>query len=207
MASRSLGKIKAAKLELEAAGIKGTVSAIQLDVIDEKSIKEAAVYVQRQFGWLDVLINNTASGSLNSNVKARFQSTMETNVIGPAMVSAAFRPLLLKSNSIYVSSGAGTIIQNSAANPHLPRHVGIKNGDAYIASKAALNMLAVLDPGKFGPRDSKVFAMSPGFVRSNLRGSSEGAWSGWSRAGDPEVSGELIPYDLKSLPRQWTQDS
>lgn len=40
------------------------------------------------------------------DIKTRFQLCLETNVTGPAMVAAAFRPLLLKSQnaySIYVS--------------------------------------------------------------------------------------------------------
>lgn len=37
-----------------------------------------------------------------------------------------------------------------------------------------------------------MFVVSPGFVRSNLRGTSEEARSGWGQAGDPEAAGELI---------------
>lgn len=53
-------------------------------------------------------------------------------------------------------------------------------------------MLAVLEARDFGPRGFKVFVVSPGFVRSNLRGTSEEQRSGWGQAGDPESSGELI---------------
>ena len=34
--------------------------------------------------------------------------------------------------------------------------------------------------------------MSPGLVRSNLRGPSEEARSGWGKAGDPEDSGQIV---------------
>ena len=37
-----------------------------------------------------------------------------------------------------------------------------------------------------------MFVMSPGFVRSNLRGPSEEARSGWGKAGDPEDSGRIV---------------
>lgn len=53
-------------------------------------------------------------------------------------------------------------------------------------------MLAVLEAGEYGSKGLKVFVMSPGFVRSNLRGSSEEARSGWGKAGDPEVSGQIV---------------
>lgn len=53
-------------------------------------------------------------------------------------------------------------------------------------------MLAVLKAAEYGPKGLKVFVMSPGFVRSNLRGSTEEARGGWGKAGDPEVSGQLV---------------
>ena len=70
---------------------------------------------------------------------------------GPAMAAAAFRPWWLKSRdaySIYVSIGASTLVRNAAEKP--TRQEGIQNGEAYQVSKAALNMLAVLEAGKWG---------------------------------------------------------
>ena len=193
MASRSLEKAQVAMTEIEADGIEGTLSAVQLDVTDETSIAEVVAYVQQQFGRLDALINNAASGSMDPDIRTRFQLCLTTNVMGPALVAAAFRSLLLKSEnpySIYVSSGAGSLTR-SAAQQHSSA-ANMQNMDAYHASKAALNMLAVMETREYGPRGLKVFAMSPGFVRSNLRGSSDEARSGWGKAGDPEVSGETI---------------
>ena len=193
MASRSLEKTQAAMSELEAASPKGALSTVQLDVTDGTSIKAAVAHVQQQFGRLDVLVNNAGLGNMDPDIKTRFQLCLETNVTGPAMVAAAFRPLLLKSlnpYSIYVSSGASTLVRNAAEKP--PRHEGIKNGEAYLVSKTALNMLAVLEAGEWGHEGLKVFVMSPGFVRSNLRGSSEEARSGWGKAGDPAVSGQIL---------------
>ena len=53
-------------------------------------------------------------------------------------------------------------------------------------------MLAVLESRDYGSKGLKVFVVSPGFVRSNLRGTSVEARSGWGQAGDPERSGEII---------------
>lgn len=193
MASRSLEKGQAAMSELKNASPKGALSIVQLDVTDEASIEAAAGHVYQQFGRLDVLVNNAGVGSMSDNIKTRMKLCLETNVMGPAMVAAAFRSLLLKSQnpySIYVSSGAGTLVRNAFERP--VKHEGVKNGEAYGVSKAALNMLAVLEAGEWGREGLKVFVMSPGFVRSNLRGSSEEARSGWGKAGDPEVSGQLV---------------
>ena len=180
--------------EIEAAGIKGTLSTVQLEVTDDKSLKEAAAHIQQQFGRIDVLVNNAAASGIGEHdLKTRFRLCLETNVMGPALVSAAFRPLLLKSQkpySIYVSSGERTLVRNAFEKPIT--HEGIQHGDAYPVSKAALNYLAVLEHGNYGSKGLKVFAMSPGFVRSNLRGPTEEARSGWGKAGDPDVSGEVV---------------
>jgi NAD(P)-dependent dehydrogenase (short-subunit alcohol dehydrogenase family) len=179
--------------EIKAAGIKGQLSTLPLDVTDENSITEAAALVEKQFGRLDVLVNNAAIGSLDPSVKVRFQASMITNVVGPAIVAEVFRPLLLKSSnpySIYVSSSVGSM--TLAADPTSPTYRGLANGEAYRASKAALNMVALQESIVFSETPLKIFALCPGFVRSNLRGTSEEARSGWGRAGDPEVSGTLI---------------
>ena len=193
MASRSLEKAKSAMSEIEAAGIKGLLSTVQLDVTDERSIEQAVALINQKFGRLDVLVNNAAVGSRDPDLKTRFQLCMDTNVIGPAVVSAAFRPLLLKSQkpySIYVSSGIGSLARVS--DPTSITYRGIPNGEAYSASKAALNMIALQESIVFSSTALKVFAVCPGFVRSNLCGPSEEARCGWGKAGDPQVSGELI---------------
>jgi NAD(P)-dependent dehydrogenase (short-subunit alcohol dehydrogenase family) len=179
--------------EIEAADTKGLLSTVQLDVTDEKSIEQAVALVHQKFGRLDVLVNNAAVGSRDPDVKTHFQLCMDTNVIGPAVVSAAFRPLLLKSQkpySIYVSSIGGSMAQ--ASDPTSAVYRSIPNGEAYRASKAALNMIALQESIEFNSTALKVFAFCPGFVRSNLRGRSEEARSGWGKAGDPKLSGETI---------------
>ncbi|KAK9319426.1 hypothetical protein V1517DRAFT_47934 [Lipomyces orientalis] len=195
MAGRSVEKVKAAMSEIENGGINGSLSAMQLDVTDEKSVKEAAGHVQQQFGRLVVLVNNAAVAGIGLDVKTSFQRCMETNVMDPALVSEAFRPLLFKSQnpySVYVGSGGRTLTRN--ATQLSVGHENIRGGGAYQVSKAALNVLALLDFRDNGPKGLKVFVVSPGFVRSNLRGPSEEARSGWgeAEAGDPEVSGEIV---------------
>lgn len=59
-------------------------------------------------------------------------------------------------------------------------------------SKAALNMLAVLDSKALGARGVKVFAFCPGLVMSNLRGGGEEERTCGGRAGDPEGAGRAV---------------
>ncbi len=195
MASRSLEKAKAAQAEIEALKPKGSLSTLLLDVTNKDSIEDAAAYVKEQYGRLDVLVNNAGVGGLGiDDIYTQFRHVLDTNVIGPAVVAATFRPLLFESKnaySIFVSSGARTLVRNALQKP--PHFNHVRDGQhAYQVSKAALNMLAVLEARDYGDKGLKVFALSPGFVRSNLRGSSEEQKSGWGGAGDPEVSGGIV---------------
>lgn len=194
MTARSHDKAEAAKSEIEAANPKGTVSTLQLDVTSETSVEAAAAHVLQRYGRLDVLVNNAGTSAQGSDIATSFRICLETNVAGPAMVASAFRPLLVKSRnpySIYVGSGQRTLVRNVITEwPAV--HKNIKSGGAYMVSKAALNMLAMIEWREYGHQGLKVFVMSPGFVRSNLRGSSEEAVSGWGQAGDPVVPGELL---------------
>ncbi|CAD6566663.1 MAG: hypothetical protein ASARMPREDX12_008785 [Alectoria sarmentosa] len=83
MASRSIEKGNAACSAIQAAGIKGTTSSIQLDVTDESSI-----------------------------AAAQLERTFSTNVVGAAVVAEAFTALLLKSAEPYllhISSTLGSL--------------------------------------------------------------------------------------------------
>lgn len=63
MASRNTENGEKALAEVRAMkGIKGTLSAIQLDQDDPESIQRAAQEVESQFGRLDVLVNNAGIG-------------------------------------------------------------------------------------------------------------------------------------------------
>lgn len=199
MGGRSLSKLDASLNDLKASFsdvIKGTLSTLQLDVTDDSSITKAVEHITQTYGHLDVLVNNAGIGGLNMpDIRNEYRIVLETNVTGPAVVAAAFRPLLLKSSnpySVYVSSGARTLLRNAMQKTAEQALIGNQSHGAYGVSKAALNMLAILEARDFGDQGLKVFAMSPGFVVSNLRGEGEEARTGWGRAGDPEESGKLM---------------
>ncbi|KAK5090816.1 hypothetical protein LTR05_000993 [Lithohypha guttulata] len=190
MASRN---IENGEKALEEVGsmpdIKGELSSIQLDVNDPESISRAANEVQQKFGRLDVLVNNAGRG-FNEMNQETLQSTFLTNATGPVLVSEAFKPLLLKSQdprSIYVSSGLGSL---SIASDKKHKDYAI-DYVPYRMSKAALDMWVIQEAKQMDGK-LKVFAMCPGLVVSNLRGTSDEARNAGGYAGSPLVSGETI---------------
>ncbi|MGY3588810.1 NAD(P)-dependent dehydrogenase (short-subunit alcohol dehydrogenase family) [Bradyrhizobium sp. USDA 4341] len=159
---------------------------LQLDVSDQASIAAAAERVGKEFGRLDILIQNAAISNTRkrpdqsvedyaattrpSNVLLdEMRAVWETNVFGVLAVYQAMLPLLRKAPGgriVNVSSGAGSLTRNAdPANPHRPIF-----GPVYPASKTALNAITLAMAIELEEIGIKVNAVSPGFTRTNLNG-------------------------------------
>lgn len=172
VSARSLEKAQAATETLKAANPTGWFSPLVLDITDQASVTAAYETVSRDFGQLDVLINNAGIISHASNLVDNLRETFETNTFGPAVMTDTFKPLLLKSNNarlIYVTSGLGSITARS--DPKDPYYMLPAN--SYRMSKAALNMLAACHNVELGPQGVKVWTYCPGYVVTNLSGTGE----------------------------------
>ena len=138
----------------------------QLDVTDSESIQRLFDTVQKQFGVVDVLVNNAAihydtwqnAATANLNV---VREAMETNVYGAWEMVQTFLPLLERSASariVNVSSGAGSLKGMSSSTP------------AYNISKAALNALTLMLDEQLRSRGILVNAVCPGWVATDMGG-------------------------------------
>lgn len=185
--SRSVEKGQKALSDLQSQNMKGSLSLLQLDVTDPKSISDAAAKVQKDFGRLDVLINNAGIISVAKPLIDQLRETFETNTFAPAVVTEAFLPLLEKGKDvclIYVSSDLGSI--NIRADESWPYYK--LEATTYRMAKAALNMLAVCHQAEFRDKGFKVFAFNPGFVVTNLTGEADRENRVNMGAGDPADS-------------------
>lgn len=159
--------------------------AIQLDVTDAASIDAAAARIEKEFGRLDLLVNNAAISntrkgsmtleeyrktSLASNVPLEeVRAVWETNVFGVLAVYQAMLPLLRKSADariVNVSSGVGSLTIN--ADPAFPYHKMF--GPVYSASKTALNAITLSMMVELESTGIKVNLVSPAFTSTNLNG-------------------------------------
>ncbi len=122
------------------------VDYIQLDVIDDQSVKSAAETILDQEGHLDILINNAGiSGGFTKvrDIKPKdMEKVYQTNVFGIVRVTNQFIPLLEKSEQpviVNVSSGLGSfgMVTNEET---MESKV---NSLAYCSSKSAVTMLTV----------------------------------------------------------------
>jgi NAD(P)-dependent dehydrogenase (short-subunit alcohol dehydrogenase family) len=160
--------------------------ALQLDVTDRASITAAAERVSREFGRLDVLMQNAAISNTGhragqsiedyarttrpSNVSIdEMRAVWDTNVFGVLAVYQAMLPLLRATPGariVNVSSGVGSLTTNS--DPAFGYRAIF--GPVYPASKTALNALTLAMAIELEPEGIKVNAVSPGFTRTNLNG-------------------------------------
>lgn len=92
------------------------VLTIKLDVSDQKSTEDAAQLIEREFGRLDIVINNAGvigvPAAVGDSTPEIWWDTMNVNLKGPYLVSRAFIPLLLK-------GGDKTIITTASVGAHL----------------------------------------------------------------------------------------
>ena len=178
--SRNFERGKAAAKEIGPGAI-----ALQLDVTDRVSIADAAERIRKEFGRLDLLvqnaaISNTRKGSLSlqeyakitrpSNVSLdEMRTVWETNVFGFLAVYQAMLLLLRESSDariVNVSSAVGSLTAN--ADPAYPYHAMF--GPGYPASKAALNAITLAMMVELESTGIKVNLVSPGFTKTNLNG-------------------------------------
>jgi NAD(P)-dependent dehydrogenase (short-subunit alcohol dehydrogenase family) len=154
-------------------------------VTDRVSVTEAAERIRKEFGRLDLLIqnaaiSNTRMSSLSLPEYARIsrasnasldevRTVWETNVFGVLAVYQSMLPLLLESSDariINVSSAVGSLTSN--ADPAYPYHPMF--GPVYPASKTALNAITLAMMVELESTGIKVNLVSPGFTRTNLNG-------------------------------------
>ncbi|POR39591.1 (+)-neomenthol dehydrogenase [Tolypocladium paradoxum] len=170
MGCRSLAKGAKALEELQERKPAGTLSVLELDVTNDDTIKAAAEKISADFGVLDALVNNAGVVVRGSrDRRAELLDTLNTNTVGPFVLTEALLPLLRKSKDpriINVSSAIGSIsirLDPSHASYDLP-------AEAYRMSKAALNMATACMHAAYSPWGARVWAYCPGYVVTNLTG-------------------------------------
>jgi NAD(P)-dependent dehydrogenase (short-subunit alcohol dehydrogenase family) len=165
MTSRNPQRGRVALEEVKAETANSKISQIILDVSNMNSVDRLFSQVSALYNSLDVLINNAGilpNSSNSSTVSLEsLKSAMDTNVYGALQVTQSLLPLLKKSNNariINVSSGMGALENMGGGHA------------AYRMSKTALNSLTAMMAVDLSPFNIKVFAVCPGWVRTDMGG-------------------------------------
>ncbi len=168
---------------------------VPLDVTDATSVREAADWIEKEFGRLDILVNNAGiavgGGPPSETDLEAMREVYETNVLGVIMVTNAMLPLLRRAPAariVNVSSEVGSIAAMTDPGSPLAQ---MPAGLAYPSSKTALNMITALYAKELRDTPIKVNAANPGYTATDLNGN-----SGFRSAAEAaEVSVHLATLD------------
>jgi NAD(P)-dependent dehydrogenase (short-subunit alcohol dehydrogenase family) len=170
LTSRNSDNGEAAIRKLARDGVK-KVMAVELDVTNQVSVDNLLDQVEKNFGRLDILVNNAAilidreeTPASNADLET-VKATLETNLIGAWRMCKAFVPLMKKNGYgriVNVSSGSGEFEYMATSGGYWP---------AYSVSKASLNALTVMLASELKGTNILVNAVCPGWVRTDMGGS------------------------------------
>lgn len=173
LSSRNLKNGIAAVNKLKAEGL-NNVEAIQLDITDDKSVKNARAEMGKRTKALDILINNAGiyggypQAALDSTID-QFKTAYDANVYGVVRVTQAFIDLMKKSSGpriVNVSSSQGSITLHS--DPSY-KYYDYK-GAVYLSSKSAMNMYTVVLAYELRDSGFKINAVCPGYTKTDFNG-------------------------------------
>ncbi len=136
------------------------LQVVQLDVNNDRSVKEAIGRIEQEQERLDVLVNNAGYvllGPIEQLSIKEFKEQFETNFFGVIRIIKEVLPIMRRQRG-------GTIVNISSS----AGRIGLPLNSPYVASKFALEGLSesiAYEVEQFGIR---VVIIEPGFIRTNL---------------------------------------
>jgi NAD(P)-dependent dehydrogenase (short-subunit alcohol dehydrogenase family) len=173
--SRDLGRGEEATEVLRGVGV--DARAIKLEVGNEADRAAAAKQIEKEFGRLDILINNAGvmleglggpnqTSALSQKV---LRDTFETNLFATVALTQALLPLLRKSDAGRIVNLSSILGSNTL---HATKGSPIYDAKvfAYDASKTALNSFTIHLAHELKGTKIKVNSAHPGWVKTDMGG-------------------------------------
>ena len=133
---------------------------LRCDVTSERDLGEAAAWLERSWGGVDVVVNNAGvalAGAIDETSMSDWKWIVDVNLLGVVRGCRVFTPLLKRQHGghiVNVASLAGLV--------HMPMMA------AYSATKAAVVALSETLRLELEPHNISVSVVCPGFFRTNL---------------------------------------
>jgi glucose 1-dehydrogenase len=157
----------AAKETIESLGAHATSGrAIPADVADSSQVKAMFAEIERDFGSLDVLVNNAGivhAAEFVDLAVEDFDRVLRVNLRGAFLCGQAAARQMLAQNPNAAGS-RGVIINMSSVNAVL----AIANQVPYTVSKGALNQLTKVMSISLAPKGIRVMGIGPGSIATEL---------------------------------------
>jgi 3-oxoacyl-[acyl-carrier protein] reductase len=161
LGARQIGKLEEVAAEVREAG--GDAFVVSIDLASQDSIKEAFSKVSKEYGRVDILINNagvTRDGLAMRMKRDDWDAVLQTNLSGAFFCIQQVMPFMVRERwgrIVNITSVVG-----EAGNP------GQAN---YAASKAGLIGLTKSLALELASRNITVNAVAPGFVETDMTAS------------------------------------
>lgn len=172
----------------------GCIAGAVCDVRDLNQVKGLVQYTVKQFGGLDILINNAGIGIFETVAETSpedFRAVLETNLFGVFYCCHEAIPEMKRRGGGYIIN----ISSLAGANPH-PRMA------AYNASKFGLNGFSEALMQEVRHDGIKVSYIMPGSVNTEFGGDSPGDEKSWQLTPQDiaRVVVDLLHHDDRALP-------
>lgn len=160
IATRSTQTAMVAQKAIEAEGVKCTV--IKADMRVEADVKRMVDEVMKEYGKIDVLVNNAGTwrGDNAEDMSLEdWAEVIDVNLTGPFLVSREVGRVMLKQGKgsiINIGSMSGMIVNDP------------QKQCAYNASKGGLIMLTKSMAAEWAKRGVRVNCLCPGYIRTEM---------------------------------------
>jgi dehydrogenase/reductase SDR family protein 4 len=148
-------------LDRAALDIKGNTLALVCHVGRKDDIQRLVETAHREFGKVDILVNNAATNIAQEPVlqvdENKFDKMVEINLKSAFRLIQAIAPGMC-------DRGAGSIINIASISGLRPQYQGM----LYSMTKAALIMMTKSYAQELGPRGVRVNAIAPGLIQTEL---------------------------------------
>ncbi|HBY63309.1 MAG TPA: 3-oxoacyl-[acyl-carrier-protein] reductase [Solibacterales bacterium] len=158
LGARTVEKLEEAAEEIRAAG--GEAFTAALDMTSPASIAEAFARTAKEFGRVEILVNNAAITKDGLAVRMKrddWQSVVDTNLTGAFLAIQAVLPGMMRERW-------GRIINITS----VVAHVGNAGQANYVAAKAGLIGLTKALAQEMASRFITVNAVAPGFISTDM---------------------------------------
>lgn len=173
--------------EIEKTGVKAGYAIF--DVSNEEKVKESITKVIKDFGTVDILINNAGIGEFGGFLELsteRFEKIIQTNLFGPYYIMKNILPAMVEQKSGDVVNVAST--------------AGLKGGpmtSAYTASKAGLIGLSESVMYEMRKHNIRVCTLTPSTIATDMSKDLNLTDGNPEKVLQPEDFAELVIAQLK----------